>query len=173
MIQAICDFCGQKMFKEFVHKVKIEPWAVARTPGHVYQREFDCCEECAKAIEHRLIMIESNYLWRGKDPNRRYKNWSLKQVADKNIGRMIPESEYQAVKKQLYDLLNRTCIKVRARHESDDVCGLCQYDGAYIGESGDWCNECPGFEKSDCFTMSNEIRKLCGVDLVPDRGDEE
>lgn len=78
MIQVICDFCGRKIGKEFVHKVKIEPWYDPKMVGHVYRRDFDCCEECAKAIEHRLIMIESNWLWHGKDPNRRYKNWKLK-----------------------------------------------------------------------------------------------
>lgn len=78
MIQIICDFCGHKVMKEFVHKVKIEPWHDPKMVGHVYRRDFDCCEECAKAIEHRLIMIESNWLWHGKDPNRRYKNWELK-----------------------------------------------------------------------------------------------
>ena len=78
MIQVICDFCGNNMHKEFVHKVKIEPWFDPKCTGHVYRREFDCCEECAKAIEHRLIMIENNWLWHGKDPNRRYKNWGMR-----------------------------------------------------------------------------------------------
>lgn len=77
MIHVICDFCGQKMNKEFVHKIEIKPWFKPKCTGHVYQRDFDCCTECAKAIEHRLIMIENNWLWHGKDPNRRYKNWQM------------------------------------------------------------------------------------------------
>lgn len=77
MISIICDFCGAKTSKEFNHKVEIKPWYNPRVAGHVYHREFDCCEECAKAIEHRLIGIENNWLWHGKDPNRRYKNWGL------------------------------------------------------------------------------------------------
>ena len=77
VIQAICDFCGAITHKEFVHKIEIKPWFDARTVKHVYRREFDACHQCAKAIEHRLIMIENNYLWRGKDPNRRYKNWTM------------------------------------------------------------------------------------------------
>lgn len=75
MIEIICDFCGEKMHKEFVHRVEIKPWFDAKTAKHVYRRDFDCCKACAKAIEHRLTHIESNYLWRGKDPNRRFKNW--------------------------------------------------------------------------------------------------
>lgn len=78
MIQVICDFCGEHMSEEFVHKVEIKPWHVARTAGDVYRREFDCCTKCAKAIEHRLIMIANNWLWHGKDPDRRYKNWGMK-----------------------------------------------------------------------------------------------
>ena len=77
MIEIRCDFCGAKTAKEFNHKVEIKPWYNPRVTGYVYHREFDCCEECAKAIEHRLITIENNYLWRGKDPNRRYKNWFM------------------------------------------------------------------------------------------------
>lgn len=77
MIHVICDFCGQKINKDFAHKIEIKPWVKPKCTGHVYQREFDCCTECAKAIEHRLIMIENNWLWHGKDPNRRYKNWHM------------------------------------------------------------------------------------------------
>lgn len=36
---------------------------------------------------------------------------------------------------------------------------MCEYDGAFLGQSGDWCNECPGFEKDDCFRLSDECRK--------------
>ena len=70
---------------------------------------------------------------------------------------------------ELYDILDSVCRRVRERHVSDDVCGLCQYDGAYIGETGDWYNECPGFVKDDCFVMENEIRKMCGRELIKDQ----
>lgn len=48
---------------------------------------------------------------------------------------------------------------IREREVNDSVCGLCEYDGAYIGQSGDWCNECPGFEKDDCFKLKEKYRK--------------
>lgn len=48
---------------------------------------------------------------------------------------------------------------IRQSKVDDSVCGMCEYDGAYIGQSGDWCNECPGFEKDDCFKLSDECRK--------------
>lgn len=92
MISIICDFCGAKTSKEFNHKVEIKPWYNPRVTGHVYHREFDCCEKCAKAIEHRLIGIENNWLWHGKDPNRRYKNWGL----NINKTEAIPKADYEA-----------------------------------------------------------------------------
>lgn len=68
--------------------------------------------------------------------------------------------------KEMYSRYEDLCKKIRKEYESDDVCGLCQYDGAYIGDSGDWMNECPGFETSECFCMKNSIRELCGQPLI-------
>lgn len=48
---------------------------------------------------------------------------------------------------------------IRESEVDDCVCGLCEYDGAYLGQSGDWCNECPGFEKDDCFKLKEKYRK--------------
>lgn len=70
---------------------------------------------------------------------------------------------------RLYEILDDVCKDVRETHVGDDVCGLCQYDGAYMTESGDWANECPGFDRDDCFTMKNSIRKMCGKELLPER----
>lgn len=69
---------------------------------------------------------------------------------------------------KLYELLDDVCKSVRSEHEDDSVCGLCQYDGAYMSDSGDWANECPGFDSADCFCMKNEIRRMCGVEEVPE-----
>ena len=60
---------------------------------------------------------------------------------------------------ELFRILNDVCQDVRAKSADEYVCGLCEYDGAYIGESGDWVNECPGFEKDDCFCMKKSIRE--------------
>lgn len=51
------------------------PHKVVINMGTGILREFDCCEKCANAIDHRLITIMNNYWWRGDDPKRRYKNW--------------------------------------------------------------------------------------------------
>ena len=57
------------------------------------------------------------------------------------------------------DGLEEIFADLRERHVDDSVCGLCEYDGAYIGQSGDWCNECPGFDRDDCFKLSDKTRK--------------
>ena len=77
---------------------------------------------------------------------------ALKQpvATDTNVGDKISK---------FIDGLEEIFADLRERHVDDSVCGLCEYDGAYMGQSGDWCNECPGFEKDDCFKLSDKIRK--------------
>ena len=68
----------------------------------------------------------------------------------------------QAAIDALNGIINRFEQILRDIRESkvdDSVCGMCEYDGAFVGQSGDWCNECPGFEKNDCFKLSDECRK--------------
>ena len=70
--------------------------------------------------------------------------------------------ERQAAIDALNGIINRFEQILRDIRESkvdDSVCGMCEYDGAFVGQSGDWCNECPGFEKDDCFKLSDECRK--------------
>ena len=70
------------------------------------------------------------------------------------------------------DGLEEILADIRERHVDDSVCGLCEYDGAYMGQSGDWCNECPGFDKDDCFKLSNETRKKWIEEIVKARKTE-
>ena len=60
---------------------------------------------------------------------------------------------------KLVDRFEQILRDIRETNEDESVCGLCEYDGAFIGQSGDWCNECPGFDKADCFKLSDERRK--------------
>ena len=64
------------------------------------------------------------------------------------------------------DGLEEIFAGIREQHIDDSVCGLCEYDGAYMGQSGDWCNECPGFDKDDCFKLSDETRKKWIEEIV-------
>ena len=77
---------------------------------------------------------------------------ALKQpvVTDTNVGDKISK---------FIDGLEEIFADLRERHVDDSVCGLCEYDGAYIGQSGDWCNECPGFDKDDCFKLKGKYRE--------------
>lgn len=59
----------------------------------------------------------------------------------------------------LVNELEEIFAHIRERNEDDSVCGLCEYDGAYIGQSGEWCNECPGFDKADCFKLKDKYRE--------------
>lgn len=85
------------------------------------------------------------------------------QPVDKDIN--VPNTDAisrQAVRYKLTALVNEfeeILSHIREREVDDSVCGLCEYDGAYIGQSGDWCNECPGFEKDDCFKLKEKYRK--------------
>ena len=64
------------------------------------------------------------------------------------------------------DGLEEIFADLRERHVDDSVCGLCEYDGAYIGQSGDWCNECPGFDRDDCFKLSDKTRKKWTDEII-------
>ncbi len=64
------------------------------------------------------------------------------------------------------DGLEEMFADIRERHVDDSVCGLCEYDGAYVGQSGDWCNECPGFDKDDCFKLSDKTRKKWTEEII-------
>jgi len=115
--------------------------------GWAYDDEAKKCSACA--AEHRQLTE-----WLKELKERREQD-----VSDTNTGDMISR---QAVRYKLDALVNEfeeILAHIREREVNDSVCGLCEYDGAYIGQSGDWCNECPGFEKDDCFKLKEKCRK--------------
>ena len=83
---------------------------------------------------------------------------NLQPVAtDANVGDKISK---------FIDGLEEIFAHIRERHVDDSVCGLCEYDGAYIGQSGDWCNECPGFNRDDCFKLSDKTRRKWTEEII-------
>ena len=68
------------------------------------------------------------------------------------------QAEYRNRIKSLINTIEDICKVCRERHTDDEHCGLCEYDGAYIGESGEWYNECRGFINDDCFELSKKFR---------------
>ena len=66
----------------------------------------------------------------------------------------------EASKDKLAKLINEMEIifsDIREKNVDDSVCGLCEYDCDH-GIDG-YANECPGYEKDDCFKLKDEYRK--------------
>lgn len=80
------------------------------------------------------------------------------EALDMAIDAMKKQTEYQKRIKGLVNTIEDICKNSRDRHVDDEHCGLCEYDGAYVGESGEWANECPGFDADDCFVLSKGFR---------------
>ena len=67
-------------------------------------------------------------------------------------------ADLEAKIKALLQTIEEICRDVRETYGGEDMCGLCEYDGAYLGVSGDWMNECPGFETDECFKLSERFK---------------
>lgn len=93
----------------------------------------------------------------------------VNKIIAENADSPIPERLLnQLEEKETYmkTLLQEVCFKIRSEYGGEDVCGLCQYDGAYVGESGDWCNECPGFDSDDCFCLSESVEQKLSLTSI-------
>lgn len=80
------------------------------------------------------------------------------EALDMAIAALEKQTEYQKRIKGLVNTIEGICKNSRDRHVDDEHCGLCEYDGAYIGVTGDCMNECPGFYADDCFVLSKDFR---------------
>ena len=81
-----------------------------------------------------------------------------REAMDMAIKALEKQTEYRNRIKSLVDTIEYVCKRCRETHSDDTQCGLCEYDGAYQGESGDYVNECPGFIDDDCFELSCEFK---------------
>lgn len=79
----------------------------------------------------------------------------MNRMNDDTISRKVVNYKLTALVNEFEEILSH----IREREVDDSVCGLCEYDGAFIGQSGDWCNECPGFERDDCFKLKDKYRE--------------
>ena len=57
----------------------------------------------------------------------------------------------------LVDEMESIFSDIREKEVDDSVCGLCEYDCDH-GLDG-FANECPGFEKDDCFKLKEEYKR--------------
>ena len=65
----------------------------------------------------------------------------------------------KAVQTRLKEIINEMetiFADIREREVNDSVCGLCEYDCDH-GLDG-FANECPGFEKDDCFKLNEKYK---------------
>lgn len=72
-------------------------------------------------------------------------------------GRWISEQDMTDKLTRLINEFEMILSDIREKEVDDSVCGLCEYDTDH-GMDG-YANECPGFERDDCFRLKDEYRK--------------
>ena len=108
------------------------------------------------------------YLYDARDPELKIELSSAEAAINNlpTIQTVATDTNVGATISKFIDGLEEIFADLRERHVDDSVCGLCEYDGAYMGQSGDWCNECPGFDRDDCFKLSDETRKKWTDEII-------
>ena len=69
------------------------------------------------------------------------------------VGRRQAEYKIKALVNEFEEILSN----IREKNVDDSVCGLCEYDADH-GIDG-YANECPGFERDDCFKLNEKYRE--------------
>ena len=119
-------------------------------------------EEAAERIQEVMTIIKAQHMCKDidgectqEDRNTYIQRFEALRMA---VEVMQEQTEYQKRIKSLMNIIEDICKESRERHVDDEHCGLCEYGGSYIKESGDWENECPGFDADDCFELSKKFR---------------
>ena len=76
---------------------------------------------------------------------------------ERKTGRWINEQDMADKLTRLINEFEMILSDIREKEVDDSVCGLCEYDADH-GMDG-YANECPGYEKDDCFRLKDEYRK--------------
>lgn len=84
--------------------------------------------------------------------------WSVKRLSESLNPIRKPMTDKEKIQ-NLLNVIQEICSDIRITHVSDDVCGLCEYDCATQGESGDYYPECPGFDKDNCFCLKESFKQ--------------
>ena len=71
-------------------------------------------------------------------------------------GHWITKESIKANMDEVLNELEMIFSDIREKNVDDSVCGLCEYDCDH-GLDG-YANECPGFERDDCFKLKEEYR---------------
>lgn len=117
-------------------------------------------EACVKLLEKAEISresTESKIILNAKEEIerlRKSKEFYIEESEHNNKSRLY----YMDRLLDAQDFYEKTCKSVRERSVGDYVCGMCRWDcDTSIGPSGDYMQECPGFERDDCFEL--DIKK--------------
>ena len=88
------------------------------------------------------------------------------EAIDMAVKALEENSELKRLLRESMSTMKVIADTYREEAGNDGICGLCEFDGAIQGESGDWYPECPGFERDDCFKWKHaeEAMKLLGDD---------
>lgn len=121
----------------------------------------DRCATCGQVIDWKAAERTDHIADSGKKVERTGK--PSQDVSDSDL--IFRKAAIEAIIGMI-DRFERILADIRASKGDDSVCGMCEYDGAYMGQSGDWCNECPGFDKDDCFKLSDRCRKRWMGDIT-------
>ena len=122
----------------FNHGEKDENWE-ARTTAE--PSASDCWSNDNKTTNDSIVTKSSRY--------------STDRTTDDTISRQAAIDAING----LIDRFERILAGIRETSVDESVCGLCEYDGAFMGQSGDWFNECPGFDEDNCFKLSDSCRE--------------
>lgn len=141
------------------------PWPYTGQGEMVYEEpEPYFIEKAATAITELLEEVEK---LKAERDSARHNLRAVQRMVQEYQEEIVPgyrerAEKAEAQRDELFGILNGVCRDMREKSADEYVCGLCEYDGAYITESGDWANECPGFDMDDCFCMKKSMRKKFG-----------
>lgn len=76
----------------------------------------------------------------------------LQELTEKLNAANAENAELRALVEAAVEDMKRIVDEVRETHCDDTCCFACKYDADFsITQTGDFANECPGFERDDCF----------------------
>jgi hypothetical protein len=104
--------------------------------GSEYHNGFNAGVNRAQEVIRNLPTVQPNH------------NAEVSKMVDDLISRQVAQHKINAIIDEFETIMK----DIRERHVDDSVCGLCEYDGT-------WCNECPGFERDDCFKLKDQYRE--------------
>lgn len=112
----------------------------------------DCKDECIdKAESFKQYVKETMGVELNDDCTVKHSNTMERKLED-----CISRKAVQIRLKEIITEMETIFADIREKEVDDSVCGLCEYDCDH-GLDG-FANECPGFEKDDCFKLNEKYK---------------